>query len=96
MNRTAYSVRSAFTPNYYVSRQYVPRIVSQTVPVTRQVAVRGTQQVTYNVTRYEAHKTTRRVAVNTVKYVESEETVSQPVTVYRTVPTGTPSSPPPM
>ena len=69
-------------------RQYNPQIVQQTVPVTRQVAIRDTRKVTYNVTRYEQRQTTRRVAVNTTRYVESEETVMQPVTVYRTVPTG--------
>ena len=89
LNRNAYSVRSAFTPNYRVTRSYQPNIVTQNIPVTRQVAVPSTRQVTYNVTRYEARQTTRKVAVQTTKYVEAEETVMTPRTVYRTVPTGT-------
>ncbi len=89
MNRNMYGLRAAVTPDYYVSRQYAPQTVAQTIPVTRQVAIRGTRQVTYNVTRMETKQTTRRVAVNTTRYVEAEETVMTPVTVYRTVPTGT-------
>jgi hypothetical protein len=89
LNRTAYNIRSSFTPDYQTTRMYQPNVVTQTVPVTRQVAVRGTRQVTYNETRYEARKTTRRVAVNSTKMVAVEEDVVQPVTVYRTVPTGT-------
>lgn len=89
LNRNLYGLRAALTPNYIASRQFVPRTVTQTVPVTRQVAVRSTRQVTYNVTKYEPRQTTRRVAVNTTKFVEAEETVMSPVTVYRTVPTGT-------
>jgi hypothetical protein len=88
LNRTGYSLRSAFTPQYKVSRHYVPNIVAQSVPVTRQVAIRGTQQVTYNVTRMEAYQTTRQVAVNTVKYVDHEVVAMRPVTVMRTVPIG--------
>ncbi|HSG69323.1 MAG TPA: hypothetical protein VLA12_02855 [Planctomycetaceae bacterium] len=89
LNRTSYGIRSAFTPNYRTTRLYQPNIVTQSVPVTRQVAVRSTRQVTYNETRYEPRTTTRRVAVNTTKMVAVEEDVLQPVTVYRTVPTGT-------
>lgn len=89
LNRTSYGIRSAFTPNYRTSRLYQPNIVTQSVPVTRQVAVRSTRQVTYNETRYEPRTTTRRVAINTTKMVAVEEDVLQPVTVYRTVPTGT-------
>lgn len=89
LNRFGYSVRSTFTPNYRTRRQYIPNYVAQTVPVTRQVAVRGTRKVTYNVTRMEPYKTTRKVAVNSVRMVADEVTEMRPVTVMKTVPTGT-------
>lgn len=88
-NRTGYAFRQSFTPRVRTVRQYVPRVVAQQVPVTRQVAQHGTRQVTYNVTRMVAHTTTKKVAVNTVRYVAEEITTSQPVTVMRTVPIGT-------
>lgn len=89
LNRTAYSIRSSFTPNYRAIRSYQPNVVTQAVPVTRQVAVRSTRKVTYNVTRYEARKSTRTVQVPTTRYERVVENVNVPVTVYRTVPTGT-------
>ncbi len=87
-NRTMYSFRQSFRPNVVARRNYVPNVVVQSVPVTRQVAVRGTRQVTYNVTRMVAQQTTRKVAVNTVKYVAEKQMVNVPVTVMKTVPTG--------
>lgn len=89
LNRTSFSVRQAFTPPYVATRQYVPRKVTQTVPVTRRVAVRGTRKVTYNVTRMVPHRTTRKVPVRRVRYEEREVVTMKPVTVMRTVPTGT-------
>ncbi len=89
MNRTGYEMRSAFTPKYTACRTYQPNVVSQQVPVTRQVAVQGTRQVTYNVTRYEPQQTTRKVAVNETRMVAEKITVNRPVTVYRDVPVGT-------
>jgi hypothetical protein len=88
-NRTAYSLRSAFTPTMIPRREYVPRVVAQQIPVTRMVAQHGTQQVSYNVTRMVAQTTTRKVAVNSVRYVAEEVTTMRPVTVMRTVPIGT-------
>lgn len=88
-NRTSYNMRSAFTPNVRTRREYIPNVVTQTVPVNRTVAVPGTRQVTYNVTKYEPHQTTRRVAVNKVRMVAEEVTRKVPVTVYRSVPSGT-------
>ncbi len=88
-NRTSYSMRSAFTPQVVARRQWVPNVVAQQIPVTRQVAQYGTRQVTYNVTRMEPYTTTRKVAVNKVRYVAEEITEMQPVTVMRTVPIGT-------
>lgn len=89
LNRTAYSFRSSFTPNYRTVRTYQPNIVAQAIPVTRQVAVRQTRKVTYNVTRYEAKQRTQTVQVPTTRYERVVENVNVPVTVYRTVPTGT-------
>lgn len=89
MNRFGYSLRSAFSPSFRTRRQYIPNYVAQTVPVTRQVAVPGTRQVTYNVTKMEPYKTTRKVAVNSVRMVAEQVTEMQPVTVMKTVPTGT-------
>jgi hypothetical protein len=89
MNRTAYSIRSAFTPSMVASREYVPNTVVQTVPVTRQVAVRSTRTQTYQVTRMVPVQTKRKVAVNTIRYVDEEVVALKPVTVMRTVPVGT-------
>jgi len=89
MNRTAYGVRSSFTPAQTVSRQFVPQTVMQTVPVTRRVAVQGTRQVTYNVQKMVANRTTRQVAVNHVTYEDVETTAMMPRTVMRQVPIGT-------
>lgn len=89
MNRWGYSMRTAFSPAFRTRREYVPNYVAQNIPVTRQVAIPGTRQVTYNVTRMEAYQTTRKVAVNSVRMVAEQVTEMQPVTVMRTVPTGT-------
>jgi hypothetical protein len=88
LNRTGYSVRMAFTPRVWTERIYVPNVVTQEVPVTRQVAVRGTQTVNYQVARTVPITTTRKVAVNTVKMVAQEIVTQRPVTVFRTVPMG--------
>jgi hypothetical protein len=89
LNRTGYSIRSAFTPRYTVRRHYVPQQIVQQIPVTRRVAQYGTREITYNVTRMVAQQSTRKVAVNTVRMVAEEVTAMQPVTVMRTIPTGT-------
>lgn len=89
LNRSAYSMRQSFTPNYTARRQYIPRTIAYNVPVTRQVATRSTRKVTYNYTKMVAYRTTRKVAVNTVRYVNTKVTVMRPVTVMRTIPTGT-------
>jgi hypothetical protein len=88
LNRTQYSVRMAFTPDHYAERIYVPNVVTQQIPVTRQVAVRGTQTVNYNVARVVPIHTTRRVAVNTVRMVAEEVVTQRPVTVMKTIPYG--------
>jgi hypothetical protein len=85
LNRTGYSVRMAFTPQSWTERVYVPNVVAQQVPVTRQVAVRGTQTINYQVAKLVPVTTTRRVAVNTVKMVSQEIVTQRPVTVFKTV-----------
>jgi hypothetical protein len=66
----------------------MPNVVSYQVPVTRQVAIRGTRKVTYQVTRMQPYTTTRKVAVNTVRYVSTNVVERHPVTVWRTIPIG--------
>ncbi|MDB4637982.1 MAG: hypothetical protein P8M30_01335 [Planctomycetaceae bacterium] len=88
-NRTAYSFRSSFTPNYRTVRSYQPNVVTTSVPTTRQVAVRSTRKVTYNVTKMVPETRTQTVRVPTTRMVAVEETVNVARTVYRTVPTGT-------
>jgi hypothetical protein len=88
-NRTAFSIRQAFTPKIVAQRYYVPNVVAQTVPVVRRVARPVTRQVAYNVTRLEPVTTTRKVAVNTVRMVSEDVVRKVPVTVMRSVPIGT-------
>lgn len=88
LNRTGYQMRMAFTPDVYAERHYVPNVVAQQIPVTRQVAVRGTQTVNYQVARMVPVTTTRKVAVNSVRMVAQEITTQQAVTVMKTVPVG--------
>jgi len=87
MSRKNYSMRMAFTPQYRTTRHYVPNVVTQNVPVTRQVAVHQTRKVTYNVARMVPYTTTRKVAVNSTRYVKTTVTAMKPVTVMRSIPT---------
>lgn len=64
-------------------------MVACSVPVSRQVAVRGTRKVVVNDTEMVARKKTERVEVRRLAWREREITVSRPVTAYRTVPVGT-------
>ncbi|HEY2250790.1 MAG TPA: hypothetical protein VGH74_07000 [Planctomycetaceae bacterium] len=86
INRTGFSLRMAFTPQSWTEKVYVPNVVCQQVPVTRQVAVRGTQTVNYQVAKMVPVCTTRKVAVNTVRMVCEEIVTKHPVTVFKTVP----------
>lgn len=88
LNRTGYAFRNSLTPSYRTSRRYVPNMVACNVPVTRQVAVRGTQKVVQNITEMVARKKTERVAVQKLDYKEEVVTVNRPITAYRTVPIG--------
>ncbi|MDA1230718.1 MAG: hypothetical protein O2856_08090 [Planctomycetota bacterium] len=89
MNRTAYSMRTAFVPNYTTSRQYVPSMMTCNVPTVRQVAVQGTKRVTVQETRMVAEVQKQQVAVQKMVMRAQEVTVMQPQTAYRTVPIGT-------
>ncbi|QDU36655.1 hypothetical protein Mal4_09430 [Maioricimonas rarisocia] len=88
-NRTAYGVRSAFTPNYIPRRELVPQVYQCMVPRQRTVAVPSTRQVTYNVSRLEPYKTTQKVAVQRLEYEEQVVTVHEPYTTTQTVAVGT-------
>lgn len=88
LNRTGYSFRSAFTPNYRTSRQYVPKMMACSVPYSRQVAVRGTKKVAIQETQMVAKTTKERVAVQRVRMKTRTVEVARPVTAYRTVPIG--------
>ncbi len=86
INRAGFSLRMAFTPQSWSEKVYVPNVVCQQVPVTRQVAVRGTQAVNYQVSKMVPVCTTRKIAVNTVRMVCEEVVTKRPVTVFKTVP----------
>jgi hypothetical protein len=81
LNRTGYEMRSAMTPAYRTSREYVPQTIAQQVPTTRRVAINGTRQVSYNVTTMVAHQTTRKVAQNSIRYEDAEITVMKTMAV---------------
>lgn len=85
LNRTGYSIRMAFTPAVTAQHQYVPNVITESVPVTRQIAIPGTRQVAYQVTKMVPVTTTRKVAVNSVRMVAQEVVTKHPVTVMRPV-----------
>jgi hypothetical protein len=89
LNRSAYSLRSALTPNYIRQRQFVPNVQAFNVPVTRTVAVPTTRTVTYNVARLVPYETTQTVAVNKVEMVDATVTAYEPYTEMQTVAVGT-------
>ncbi len=89
MNRTGYSMRTAFVPNYTTSREYVPSMMTCNVPSVRQVAVPGTRRVTVQETKMVAELKTEKVAVQKLVMRKEEITVMRPQTAYRTVPIGT-------
>jgi hypothetical protein len=88
-NRTGYSMRTAFMPNYTTSREYVPNLVTCNVPVTRQVAVRGTQRVSVQETRMVAEAREEKVQVQRLVMKKEQRVVMRPETSWRTVPIGT-------
>jgi len=88
MNRTGYSMRTAFVPNYTTSRQYVPSMMTCNVPTVRQVAVQGTRRVTVQETKMVAERKMEKVNVQKLVMRKEEVTVMRPQTAYRTVPIG--------
>jgi hypothetical protein len=82
-------MRTAFMPNYTTSREYVPNLVAFNVPVTRQVAIRGTQRVSVQETRMVAEKREEQVPYQRLVMRREERTVMRPETAWRTVPIGT-------
>lgn len=89
LNRTGYSMRTAFMPSYTTSREYMPNVMAFSVPVTRQVAVRGTQRMTVQETRLVRDVRNERVPVQKLVYKPQQRTVMRPETTWRTVPIGT-------
>ncbi|HAP07809.1 MAG TPA: hypothetical protein DCR20_08265 [Planctomycetaceae bacterium] len=89
LNRTGYSMRTAFMPSYTTSREYVPNVMAFSVPVTRQVAVRSTQRMTYQETRLVRKVEMEKVPVQKLVYKPEQRTVMRPETTWRTVPIGT-------
>ncbi|MFO1019939.1 MAG: hypothetical protein U0903_04490 [Planctomycetales bacterium] len=89
LNRSGFQVRQAFTPKVVASRSYVPNMMAEVVPVTRQVAVQSVQEQQVKVTKMIPFTTTRKVAMTTTKMVAQTETVKQAVTTMQTVPTAT-------
>jgi hypothetical protein len=85
LNRGFYSARMAVTPAVVAERTYVPNVITEQVPVTRQVAVPVTRQVAYNVTRMVPYQTTARVAVPTTRQVAYQVTKMVPYTTMRQV-----------
>ena len=88
MNRTGYSMRTAFVPNYTTSREYVPSMMTCNVPSVRQVAVQGTRSVTVQDTKMVAELKREKVTVQKLVMRKEEVTVMRPQTAYRTVPIG--------
>ena len=87
-NRSAYNMRSAFTPNHIRQRQFVPNVQTAMVPYNRTVAVQGTRQVTYNVAKMVPYQTTQKVARTITEYEDVEVTAYEPYTVTKTVNVG--------
>jgi len=88
MNRTGYSMKTAFVPNYTTSRQYVPSMMTCNVPTVRQVAVQGTKRVSVQETKMVAEVQKQQVAVQKMVMRKQEVTVMRPQTVMQTVPIG--------
>ena len=89
MNRTGYSMKTAFVPNYTTSRQYVPSMMTCNVPTVRQVAVQGMKRVSVQETKMVAEVQKQQVAVQKMVMRKQEVTVMRPQTVMQTVPIGT-------
>lgn len=89
VNRTGYAIRSAFTPNMVATREYVPQNCVAQVPVTRRIPQTCVQKQSYQVTKYVPETTSRKVAVSKVRWVDDEVVALKPVTVMKTIASGT-------
>lgn len=92
MNRSLYQARMSMTPAVIAERNYVPNVITEQIPVTRQVAVPGVRQVTYQIPKTVAFTTRRQVAVQSTRYVAEKVQQQVQVTTMRMVqvnPTGT-------
>ncbi|MDB5338338.1 MAG: hypothetical protein JWN70_3957 [Planctomycetaceae bacterium] len=85
MNRSFYSARMAMTPAVVAERTYVPNVITEQIPVTRQVAIPGVRQVTYQVPRTVAFTTQRMVSVQSTRYVAERIPQQIQVTTMRPV-----------
>jgi hypothetical protein len=85
LNRGFYQARMAVTPAVVAERTYVPNVITEQVPVTRQVAVPTTRQVAYNVTKMVPYQTMRQVAVPATRQVAYQVTKMVPYTTMRQV-----------
>jgi len=88
MNRTLYQARMAVPPAVIAERSYVPNVITEQIPVTRQVAVPGVRQVTYQIPHTVAVTTTRKVAMQSVRMVADRIQEKVHVTTMRMVPYG--------
>lgn len=88
MNRTLYQARMAVTPAVVAERSYVPNVITEQIPVTRQVAVPGVRQVSYQIPRTVAFTTSRKVAVSSMRMVAERVQDQVQVTTMRMVPFG--------
>lgn len=85
LNRSLYTARMAVTPAVVAERTYVPNVITEQIPVTRQVAIPGVRQVTYQVPRTIAYQTSRKVAVQSTRYVAERIPQQVQVTTMRPV-----------
>lgn len=89
MNRLNMSFWNSFTPNYTASRQFVPNVVTATVPVQRTVQVPTSRQVTYNVTRMVPVTTAQKVPVQRTVWEDQTVTAYEPQVSKKRVAVGT-------
>lgn len=88
MNRQMYKTRMSMTPAVVAERTYCPKIITEQIPVTRQVAVPSQQQVAYKITKMVPVTSTRKVAVQEVRMVAEKVQQNVQVTTMRMVPLG--------
>ena len=87
--RTRNDLRNAFTPDRVATRQYVPNVQTAMVPVTRQIPITASRQMTYTVAKMVPTTEKRRVAVQKLEYEDVPVTAWEPYTETQTVAVGT-------